>query len=241
MYFMDMHCHMLPGVDDGARDMDTAMEMIGIAYSQGIRSVMFTPHYYLGKTKHSADKLREVFEVFSARVLAEYKDIKLYLGTEIYYEKGVVKALKDGQILSLADTQYVLVEFSPRVSYTELYGAIRELVQGRFRPVIAHVERYQCLIKHVERIHELTENGAYLQMNASSLCGGIFDSHVKWCRKLVLEGYISILGTDAHDTEERGPYVEQTVSWLQKKLEPIALELICRGNGELLVQNQYLK
>lgn len=240
MYVLDMHCHILPGVDDGAKDEAMSMEMLGIAYSQGIRKMILTPHYYVGKNKYQAADFRRIFSDFAVKANIKYPDLKLYLGNEIYYTKGALDEVRAGNICTLADTKYVLIEFSPRVSYNELYNAVREFVQGRYRPVIAHVERYQCLTRRMERIAELTENGAYLQMNADSMTGSMFDGQTKWCRKLVTEGYISVIGTDAHNIEDRAPYVQQTIEWMQKKLDKETMEMMLHGNGELMLENKYL-
>lgn len=240
MYVLDMHCHILPGVDDGARDEAMSMEMLGIAYSQGIRKMILTPHYYVGKNKYKAVDFRRIFSDFAPKANIKYPDLELYLGNEIYYTKGALDEVRAGNICTMADTKYVLIEFSPRVSYNELYSAVREFVQGRYRPVIAHVERYQCLTRQLDRIAELTENGAYLQMNADSMTGSMFDGQTKWCRKLVTEGYISVIGTDAHNIDDRAPYVQQTIEWMRKKLDAESMEMMLHGNGELMLENKYL-
>ncbi len=240
MYVIDTHCHILPGVDDGSRDEAMSMEMIGIAYSQGIREMILTPHFYVGKNKYNAVDFQRIFDAFAPKVYEKYADMKLYLGNEIYYSRGALAEVRAGNICTLAETKYVLIEFSPGVAYNDLYGAVREFVQGRYRPVIAHVERYQCLTRHIERIMELRENGAYLQMNADSMTGSMFDGQTKWCRKLVTGGYISFIGTDAHNLEDRAPYVRQSVDWMEKKLDTDTLEGILYGNARLLLENKYI-
>ena len=240
MYFMDMHCHILPGVDDGSKDMAMSMEMIGIAYSQGTRKIVLTPHHYVGKTKLTKADLKRIFGELKAVVKKDYPEIELFLGNEIYWGRGAVDGLKNDIICTYGDSKYVLVEFSPRCSYNELYGAVRELVQHRFRPIIAHMERYQCLTKHIERVEEIIENGAYLQMNVDSLIGGMFDGHTRWCRKMVLDGYISLLGTDAHNIDDRAPYIEQTISWLRKKVDDETFEALTHANGEAILKNEWL-
>ncbi len=240
MYVMDMHCHILPGVDDGAKHEEMSMEMIGIAYSQGIRKIMLTPHYETGKYTLTKKDYIPLFEKLSEQVQQTYSEMKLYLGNEIYYSEGTVEELKDERACTLADTRYVLVEFSPGASYQEIYRAIRTLVQSRYRPVIAHVERYRCLTKHMDRIAELAENGAYMQMNADSIVGSSFDGHIRWCRQLMTNGYISFIGTDAHNLDNRAPYVVPAVEWMEKKLDHQLVDRILYKNGERLLENKYL-
>lgn len=238
MKILDIHCHVLPGVDDGSKNDGMSMDMIDIAHSQGVSGMILTPHYYLGHTKETGADFKKVFEKLKNQVKEKYPDYELYLGNEIYWNNGVIEALKSGKINTMNDTKYVLVEFSPATGYSDIYDAIRAFGQAGYRPVVAHVERYHNLTKHIDRIDEICENGAILQMNADSLTGGMFDSQVKWCRKLMQEGYISMIGTDAHNTDDRGPYVKDAVDWMKKKLSPDALEDILYNNAMKMLRNE---
>lgn len=238
MKIMDVHCHVLPGVDDGSKNEEMSMDMIDIAYDQGIRTMVLTPHYYLGHTKENGEDFRKIFDSFCTVVQEKYKDFSLYLGNEVYWNKGVIAALKDGRINTMNQTKYVLVEFAPATGYSDIFDAIRSLTQAGYRPLVAHVERYHNLTKHIDRIEEICKNGAVLQMNADSLVGGIFDSQVKWCRKLMLEGYISMIGTDAHNTDDRAPFVKDAVEWMQKKMDEESIEDVLYKNAEKMLRNE---
>lgn len=240
MKIIDVHCHVLPGVDDGSKNPEMSMDMVDIAYEQGIRAMVLTPHYYLGSTKETGADFKQVFADFQKLVAEKYDDFVLYLGNEIYWSKGVMEAIKDGRINTYNDTKYVLVEFAPSTSYTEIYEAIRTITNARLRPVVAHVERYHNLTKHMDRIEEICENGAFLQMNADSLNGGMFDGQVKWCRKLMEQGYISMIGTDAHNTHDRGPYVKDAVAWMKKKLDEETLEDVLYKNAEKMLKGEWI-
>lgn len=238
MKIMDVHCHVLPGVDDGSKNEEMSMDMIDIAYEQGIRTMVLTPHYYLGHTKETGEDFRKIFDAFYAVVQEKYKDFSLCLGNEVYWNKGVIAALRDGRINTMNQTKYVLVEFAPATRYSDIFDAVRSLTQAGYRPLVAHVERYHNLTKHIERIDEICKNGATLQMNADSLVGGIFDGQVKWCRKLMLEGYISMIGTDAHNTDDRAPFVKEAVEWMHKKLDAELLEDVLYRNAEKMLRNE---
>lgn len=240
MEYFDIHSHILPGVDDGAQTLEEAMSMIDVAYKEGTRKLMLTPHYIRGKNSYSKEELHKRFEDFQMEVGRKYADMKLYLGNEILYEDGIIEDLKDGLIQFMNDTKYVLVEFNIRISYHQLYDAIRKLTNARYRPIIAHVERYRCLFKHIERIDELVGMEAYLQMNISSVYGGMLDENARWCKKLVKEEYISFFGTDAHDLEDRAPYIRDYVGWIKKKCGEAFLEKAFVVNPQKMVENQYI-
>lgn len=240
MDYFDMHSHILPGVDDGASTMEESLAMLGIAYKEGTRSILLTPHYTRGKNSYTQEELNNRFQELQAEAAKQYPELKLYLGNEILYEDGVVDDLKNGLIQTMNHTKYVLVEFNIRISYNQLYDAIRKITNARFRPIIAHVERYRCLFKHIERIDELVGLEAYLQMNISSVYGGLMDENARWCKKLVREEYISFFGTDAHDLEERAPYINDYVTWIRKKCGEELLEQIFVINPQKMIDNKYI-
>lgn len=240
MEYFDIHSHILPGVDDGAESLEEAMSMIEIAYKEGTRNIFLTPHYEKGKNSYTKEELNTRFEELKNEVEEVYPDMKLYLGNEVLYTDGIVDDLKNDRIQTMNDTKYVLVEFNIRISYNELYQAIRKITNARFRPIIAHVERYRCLFKHIERIDELVSLEAYLQMNISSVYGGLLDENARWCKKLVKEEYISFFGTDAHDLDDRAPYIKDYTGWIEKKCGEELLERIFVNNPAKMIKNQYI-
>ncbi len=240
MEYFDIHSHILPGVDDGSENMEESLAMIEVAYQEGTRSIFCTPHYERGKNSYTKEELNSRFQELCKEVEKVHPDMKLYLGNEVLYADGVVDDLKNGLIQTMNDTKYVLVEFNIRISYNELYQAIRKITNARFRPIIAHVERYHCLFKHIDRVDELVRMEAYLQMNISSVYGGLLDENARWCKKLVKEDYISFFGTDAHDLDDRAPYINDYVGWIEKKCGEDALEEMFVINPAKMSKNQYL-
>lgn len=240
MYVVDTHCHILPGVDDGARDMDMSMKMLDIAYSQNIRKIIFTPHFYLGENMVTMERIQIIYEQVCVEAKRIYTDLELYLGNEVLWNPGIIDVLKQGKIFPMGKSKYILIEFLPSSSYQEIYDAIRRISQVGYRPVIAHVERYEHLIHNLDYLDEVCWNGAYLQMNASSLTGGFFDKEAKWCRKLVKDGYISILGTDAHNLEERAPYIQDVIHLIQKQMEQKDLEALLYKNAEKMLEGKWI-
>lgn len=212
-----MHCHIIPGVDDGASDMDMSLDMLSIAYDEGIREIVFTPHFMLGDNSYTYEGLEETFSDLCSKAAAKYPDLKLYLGNEVLYENGIIDELKNGNIHTMNNTKYVLVEFNIRTSYNEIYGAISELVMARYIPIIAHVERYRCLVDRLDRIEELVNMRVLLQMNISSVDGGFLNENTRWCRKLLKNEYITFLGTDAHNVDSRAPYTKEYIKKIRKK------------------------
>lgn len=232
---IDIHAHILPGVDDGAKNWDESRKMLEEAYRQGIRHIIATPHYSRrGLTSHIyelADRLQDM-----ARGIA--LDLEIGLGQETFFHEGLVENLKMGKALTLEGSRYVLVEFEPGVPYEKLYQAVRKMTMSRFIPVIAHVERYICLRKK-EHLDGLIHCDCRLQMNFDSLSGnGLWDRDVRWCRKQILEGKIHYLGTDMHGVDYRKPEIEACLEWLERHLAGHELEALLKGNADRILQQR---
>lgn len=224
---IDLHVHILPGVDDGAADWDEARWMLRCAYGQGIRTVIATPHY---SHRQDVGRLRKLAGQLDEEAKKIASDFTVYLGQEILYFDSMVERLKEGHALTMAGSRHVLVEFMPEVSYKKLYQAVRTVLMSGYYPIIAHVERYQAL-RDDRQMMELAETGCQMQMNYRSLQGGIFDKNAKWCRRQVREGRIAFLGTDAHHRNYRTPEIEKSLHWLNGHVGEEELARITRENA----------
>ena len=240
-YYIDMHDHLLPGVDDGSQTMEETLDLIEIEYQQGVRKIIFTPHYMLHKNSYTYEELDKKLEEVRTRVAAVHPDMEFYLGNEILYENGIEADLRAGNLIhTMAGSRYVLVEFNIKISWQEFYNAMKTVTELRYRPIIAHVERYRCITGHEDRVRELRRLGVYLQMNAESLDGGFFDEEVRWCRRLVKDGYIDFISSDAHDMETRTPDMGDAIKWVTKKCGEDMVDALFRENAEMVIANKYI-
>lgn len=238
--YIDVHSHILPGVDDGSRNMEMTMEMVETAYRQGVRAMIATPHYYPGHVRLPKEYLEEIFQETAAAIHEKYSDFTLYLGNEIYYRDEVVEKLQNNRICTLAGTKYVLLEFTPGAQYNLLCSAVRRCLESGFDPVLAHIERYQCLWKKEKNIEELIRMGAYMQINAENFAGGIFAPMKRYCLKLIRDGLVHFVGSDCHNTQDRSPNIELAAGYLKEKLDPDTYRRIMEDNPGRLLQGKYL-
>ncbi|MCM1087049.1 MAG: hypothetical protein NC419_02755 [Muribaculaceae bacterium] len=238
-YYIDMHSHILPGVDDGAPDMDTTMKLVSEAYKQGVRRMIATPHYYPGHMKYPIEHLEKVYQETQSVIKEKYSDFTLYSGNEIYYRDEVVEKLNHKRIFTLANTRYILLEFSPGAEYGYITGAVRKCIEDGYYPVLAHTERYDCLWRDTDNIAALIRMGAYMQMNAENFQGGLFSAR-KRCLKLIQHGMIHFLGSDCHNMQERRPNLEPAFTYLKPRLSPEQFRQLAIENPAKLLDNQYL-
>lgn len=238
--YFDMHLHILPGIDDGSRNIGETRKMLAMEWEQGVRCLCATPHFSVGCQKVKADFL-EVYWKVSEMMREDFPDMRLYMGQEIFYAPGAISALSKKEALSLNGSRYVLVEFHPEEAYANVYHSLQELGREGYIPVLAHVERLSCLWRNRERLDELKAMYIPFQMNTSSLTGARFDPALRYCRKLVSQGYIDLLGTDAHGSIYRPPDYKAAACWIEEYCGKEALYRMAFQNPAAILNDELLK
>ena len=236
--FVDIHTHVLPGVDDGAKDFAQGLALLRQAYDNGTRTMVFTPHYRGKYRANTPEMLKERFEEFCGAAALELPEMKLYLGQEVYYDTGTPEALAEGRALPLNDTGYAMLEFSPKSTPEDIQKGIDAFLYYGYHPVIAHVERYT----HFRRAEVLVEyalaRGALLQLNADSVLGKNGLAVKQFCHKLLKSGRVSFIASDAHDTAKRPPLLRECFLYVHKKYgKEYALRLFYE-NPVAMLENQ---
>lgn len=212
---VDIHCHILPGVDDGAPDMETSRAMIRDAYEQGVRYIIATPHYRPEMFEPSMKKVIRVYH--ELRDYAEEVGIGLRLGCEYYRNEQMIRHLDKKLRPTMLGSRYVLTEFSTNDSFVTVRNYIYELITKGYRPIVAHVERYFCC-QEPERIQELKKLGAQIQINADSVLG--YEGHTikKFCAGLMKDDFVDFIGSDAHNLEGRKMNLGKCAAYVRKKM-----------------------
>ena len=234
---VDMHCHVLPGLDDGPQTMEDALQVLEEVARQGVEAMIVTPHFHPGRYKVNAEKIRKTLKQVEREIEKRNIPIELLPGQECYYYSDLVRELNAGRVLTMADTRYVLVEFDPGAMYTALRNGVRELVQNGYLPIVAHYERYRCLNGNIERLQQLRDDGAQLQMNFDRLLAkdGIFRQN-PW-RRLLKDGFVDYLGSDTHGMGFRPPHIAECVEWMKKEVEEPVREQILTENIRILLES----
>ena len=244
---IDIHAHILPGVDDGASKMKESVQMLSMAREQGVTDVFATSHYSKQYPNIKSEILRGLckkVERQANRVKGgkktsekEKRKIRIWTGQEIFYSEEVPQLLDEGKLMTLADSDYVLIEFSPTVSYSEISHAVGDLRMSGFDPIIAHAERYQCL-RTDNRVADLISQGAYIQLNFRSIGGKWYDSTTRWCRKMLKNHMVHVLGTDMHNTRSRKPDTEAAVHWMRLNLKRSYVKRLMHENARRIIKNK---
>lgn len=228
--FTDIHCHIIPTVDDGAQNMEEAQAMIKLAYIHNTRKIIATPHYGTHRTKASNGIIVRRFQELERWIKANYPDMELYLGQELTYRHGLEKQLQRGAAFTMAGSHYVLVEFHPDEGFSQIRQGLQTLQLSGFRPILAHAERCRILASNISYIEELVHAGFYIQVNAQSVLGQNGWLCKSCTRKLLKKELVHFVASDGHDIKKRIPSI-------QKVMEHIALKYGKKYAVELAVNN----
>lgn len=214
---IDIHSHILPGVDDGSDNYETSIRMLGRAAKDGISGMILTPHNKPGRRHISFSKLSEKLEKLQNMMRERDIDIDLYIGNELYYRSGILEELQDGTAVTLADSHYVLVEFNPLENYDYIRNGIYSLLMDGYYPILAHVERYRNVCGGNGRVDELVEMGCYIQANAASVMGQAGWGTKRFLGNLLKRRQVHFIATDAHDPVKRAPCLAECARYIGKK------------------------
>lgn len=236
--FTDIHTHLLPGVDDGAESMSHALRLLRMAWQNGTRTLILTPHYRGKYKQNTPAMLKENFVWLQEMTAAELPGIQLYLGQEIAYENDVPEAMHQGNVLTINDSGYTLLEFRTNSLRSHIITGVSETVRCGFIPIIAHVERYDVCRADPALVEALLDLGALLQFNADSVLGERGFGVKRFCHQLLKERKVHFIASDAHDAVRRPPLLRECFLKLYKKYGAEYAEELFYGNAQAVIENQ---
>ncbi len=195
---VDIHSHLIPGIDDGARNMDESIAMLAKFESLGYRKVVTTPHIMSDYFKNTPETILGGLE--NVRELAARLGLKIQIdaAAEYYYDESLMSRLKREEKLLTFDDNYLLFEYSMHSEPDNTEALIFEMTTRNYKPVIAHFERYPYYHGSVDKAKELRENGVFVQLNMNSLTGHYGPAIKKQAELMVDQNVIDFVGSDCH-------------------------------------------
>ncbi len=204
MKLFDMHTHILPRVDDGARDLETALEMIRFAAEHQTRAIVLTPHVLIEEKEDFLRQMERNIRRFDDLTQASKGlGVALYFGGEVYVSPYMMEEGIRLSLPTLNKSRYLLTEFPsyfPEHSYVRVFY---DLLDAGYIPLIAHPERYGVVLQKPEIVEEWTRLGCRVQITADSLMGGFGRGIKNLTEQLLKRGLVSCVGSDAHNTRDR--------------------------------------
>lgn len=239
---IDIHSHIIFDVDDGPKTLEDSMRLIKDSYEQGVRSIIATSHRRKGMFETAEDNIKSNFEQLKKEVSLQYKDLQLYYGAEIYYTLDVVEKIELGQYPTLANTKFVLIEFSGNTRFSEIEQAVTKITLIGKIPILAHIERYTELANDKKKLEKLIKRGAYIQINAASvlrpkLFGDKEKIYKKRARFFLENELVHFIASDMHNVTSRKCYMAEAYRVVDEKYGKDYADEIFLENQQLLLKN----
>ena len=231
--FLDFHSHVLPGIDDGAKDLATSLAMLGEMQRQGTSLVLATPHFCLsnGSIEEFIARRDEAYGHLMAAVEATGAVIpKILRGAEVLLSTELAEQ-PDLSRLCIEGTRCILLEMPYGPWRSWMVNTVYEVQNAGFYPIMAHLERYFRFSGNEEWMDDLLSSGLAVQMNAGSI---VNRERQRFCLKLIKYGIVDVLGSDAHNMDSRPPQYKEAVAIIRKKLGDAAYQRIEQNGQELL-------
>lgn len=215
---IDLHCHILPGIDDGAPDLEVALAMARCAVADGITVTACTPHIYPGLYENNRDGILAAIAAFREVLAAENIPLRLVEGADTHLAPDLVGQIKAGKVPTLNGSRYFLFEPPHHVAPPRLNDSIFHLLTAGFIPVVTHPERLTWLGAHYKDFKQMVQNGAWMQITAGSLTGQFGRRPQYWAERMLDEGLVHILATDAHHIKRRRPELSEARALAAKRM-----------------------
>lgn len=233
----DIHCHILPGVDDGSEDFDESCNMLHIAASSGTECIVMTPHITVDEGHF--DKKENLIAVFE-RFYSEYceEDIDIRFGAENRF----VSPLEDNVYpITLSGSRYLLTEFDFRENKKKMIEIVGSITSRGYVPVIAHPERYLAVHHDYTLVYRLIENGCLLQVNAGSMLGEFGKMPYEISNRLVSDRIAFCAASDSHGVYHRNPDMSEAYEHVYLNYSRHRAECMFYENPALIVENKAVR
>ena len=236
---VDIHSHILPGIDDGSKSIKMSIDMIKRSYEEGTRDIIATPHFRRGCFDTPYNEVKDIVKYFNSLIKEEGLDIRIHYGQEVYYSDKMIEDLEKGFIGTINGGRYLLLEFPMRKIPSEAIDYIYELSIRGIIPIIAHPERYSDVIRKPEVLNDFIEEGCLFQLNAGSIRGDFGKDSKRVAEALIKNGVYSFIGSDAHNDRSRRTGIREECKEVFKS--NIALRKIFMENSIKLLNNDEIE
>lgn len=238
---IDIHCHILNGIDDGARDIETSLHMCKIAEMNGIKHIVATPHITATDDLERFVSVRNE-KIRSLQKLVEMREInvKLYPGAEVYVDDDIFFA-NNLKRLTINGSRYILVEFSfMETKIKKIYEYLDEIIKMGIIPIIAHPERYPFFQYDYEAVNDLSKKGAVFQINAASLASMDGPQEFELAYSLAYNGVASFIGTDAHSAHHRPNNLREMMDFFPPDISQLNMQMMVHDSAKCVLTDKEL-
>ena len=231
---IDTHSHILPGLDDGAETMEQTKHLLKTAIEEQITGIIATPHAFHPNFRTDLAAVNTQLQAVRQMAQEEGLEISIYSGQECRLSENLPELLGKGQALTMADSQYVLLELPSSGIPAYTIPIIQQLISLGYVPVIAHAERNQGIIQKPDRLKRLILHGAMAQVTAGSLAGSFGKSIQKTALQLIDANLIHVYGSDVHNMNVRPFHYQAGLQFLEKKKRHQIIDILLENNERVI-------
>ena len=235
---IDIHCHILPNVDDGSESLEESIAMAKIAESEGITRIVNTSHCHFDFKYKKGNELKLELEKFNQVLKEENINIEVLLGNELYYTSDLIERFNELDFFSMNNSKYILMEFSTLNFPKNIEDVIYEIKIRGYIPIIAHAERYKQVQEDVNIVLDCIKEGALIQVNASSILGKNGEKAEDTSKKLLDNNMVHFVATDAHSSNRRRPLIKDSYNYILKNYGKEVSEKLFIENPTAVIENR---
>lgn len=203
----DIHCHIIPGVDDGADSMSETIEMLNIAASNRTKGIICTPHSNIPQSFRNFwdEKLEQKFNAITEEVRKRNIPVELYKGQEVFLAGDFMQRIKNNELITLNNSEYILVELYPFEKESTAYKKLALLMAEGYKLIVAHPERYAFVVENESAINNIKDIGCLVQINKGSLKGRFGKAVMHTAHRMLENRSADFVASDAHSPYRRTP------------------------------------
>jgi protein-tyrosine phosphatase len=235
---IDIHCHPLPGLDDGAQDWEASLEMAEAAAWDGVTQWIATPHWT--GTEGEVERVRAARDQLVERLEKKRIPLRVHCGNEVILVPQLAESLKADRALTLAGSSYILLETAQFEGGAYIHSALFQLQSQGYRVILAHPERLRLWQRDLHDLRELVYRGCYLQVNAGSLMGAFGPEARKTAERLIKLEWVSFLASDAHSPDSRPPLLQEAVERCARLIGRPAATALVEDNPSRILCGEHL-
>lgn len=238
---IDFHAHILPGVDDGAKDISETFKILKETKKYGFNQIISTAHY-IEQSYETTDKERkEIISLIQKKLIKDNCNLNIHIGSEVYISNNIINLLKSKKASTIANTRYVLFELPLSQRITNIDEIIYELLENKYIPILAHPERYSFVQKNPEIISDLINKGILIQSNYGSILGMYGKEAKKTIKYLLKHNLVHFLGSDVHRSNSIYPKVTIAINKIEKIIGKEKLYMLTTKNAEDILNGLYVE
>ncbi|MBR6532097.1 MAG: hypothetical protein IKT61_06310 [Clostridia bacterium] len=238
----DIHCHIIPGVDDGAYSMSETLDMLDIAVANRTKGIICTPHCNIPRSfsNYWNENLEERFNNIVNEVRKKNIQIELYKGQEIFLSGNFLERLKNNELITLCDSDYVLVEFYPFEKEFDAFKKLVSLVSEGYKPIVAHPERYEFVVKNTDAIGHIKDLGCLIQVNKGSLKGRFGKAVMVTAHNILAKRAADFVASDAHSPYKRTPNLTDVHEMISTEYSADYADFLLKENPYKVISNKQI-